>query len=105
MDLRQLARGLDAFAALDPTVLPLHQAQLFLEVAERGQCSYQDLEEALNLTNGSVSRCVNALGAVNRHGRPGHALLEAFPDPRQPRRLLVRLSARGHALARALRNL
>jgi len=102
MDLDQLARALNAFAAMDPIAFPLHHAQLFLEVARRGHCTFAELEEALSLTNGSVSRTVAALGETNRHGQPGYRLLETFKDPDQTRRYQVRLSTRGKALLRQL---
>lgn len=104
MDLVQLARALNAFAAMDPTIFPLHFAQLYLEVARRGQCTFAELEEALNLTNGSVSRTVSALGEVNRSGGQGYQLLEILKDPDQPRRYLVRLSPKGKALLRQLKD-
>lgn len=104
MDLDQLARALNAFAAIDPRNFPLHHIQLFVEVARRGHCTFRDLETALDLTNGSVSRTFNALGEHNRHGEPGHRLLEAFPDPDEPRRFLVRLAPRGRALLRQLQD-
>lgn len=106
MDLDQLARALDVFATLDPIEFPLHRAQLFLEVARRQPgATFAELEEALSLTNGSVSRGVSALGDLNRHGEPGYRLLEVAKDPRQPRRFLVRLSPRGRALLRQIEKL
>lgn len=105
MDLDQLGRALNAFAALDPVVFPLHHAQLFLEVARRGQCTYAELEEALSLSHGSISRGVTALGETNRRGEPGYRLLTADPDPKESRRFLVRLSPRGRALLRQLQGL
>jgi DNA-binding MarR family transcriptional regulator len=102
MDLDQLAGALNAFAALDPTGFPLHHAQLFVEVARRGHCTYAELGEALNLTNGSVSRSVAAMSDTNRYGGMGHCLLETYKDPVQPRRYQVRLSAKGKALLRQI---
>lgn len=82
--------------------MPLHHAQLFLEVAQRGRATYRDLEEALSLSNASISRTVNALAETHRSGRPGFNLLEVHKDPDEGRRLLVRLSAKGKALARQI---
>jgi len=104
VDLDQLARALNAFAAMDPTTFPLHFAQLYLEVARRGQCTYAELEEVTNLSHGSVSRTVSALSDVNRYGSNGYCLLETHKDPEQPRRYLVRLSPRGKALLRQLKD-
>jgi DNA-binding MarR family transcriptional regulator len=105
VDLPQLERALAAFAVLSPVSLPLHHAQVFLVVAKRGQCSYSEIEEELSITNGTVSRCVHAMGETHRKGYPGHGLLEAFRDPAEGRRFLVRLTARGRALARQIEGL
>lgn len=102
MDLRELEGGLAAFAVLSPTALPLHHVQLFLAVAREGAISYRDLEEALNLDNGTVSRVVAAMGSEHWRGYPGHGLLETFRDPAEGRRYLVRLTAKGKALVRQL---
>lgn len=102
MDLAELAGALNVFAALDPTVFQLHHAQLFVEVAIRGSCTYADLEKELNLTSGSVSRSVTALSEVNRYGGKGYKLLETYKDPDEPRRYRVRLSAKGKALLKQL---
>ena len=105
MDLSQLERALAAFAVLSPFSFPLHHAQIFLVVAERGQCSYWDIEDELSITNGTVSRCVHAMGDTHRKGYPGHGLLEIFRDPAEGRRFLVRLTAKGRALARQIEGL
>lgn len=90
---------------MDPCSFHLHHAQLYLEVARRGRCTFAELEEALNLTNGSVSRSVSALSKTNRLGQPGYWLFDTFKDPNEPRRYVVRLSAKGKALMRQLRDL
>jgi DNA-binding MarR family transcriptional regulator len=102
VDLDQLARALNAFALLDPAVFQLHHAQLFVEVARRGRCTYAELEKELNLTNGSVSRSVTALCEVNRNGERGYHLLETYKDPDEPRRYQVRLSTKGQKLLKQL---
>jgi DNA-binding MarR family transcriptional regulator len=68
----------------------------------RGTCTYRELEEALGLTNASVSRTVTALAEQHRTGRPGRQLLEMFHDPREGRRYRVRLSPRGKSIAKQL---
>jgi len=105
MGLRELERALAAFAVLSPTAFPLHHAQLFLVVARDGPCSYRHLEEALNVNNGTVSRAVAALGTEHWRGYPGYGLVEAFRDPEEGRRFLVRLTAKGKALARQIEGL
>lgn len=94
--------GLAAFAVFSPTSFPLHHAQLFLVVARDGPCTFAHLQEALNISNGTVSRTVDALGTEHWRGYPGHGLLEAYRDPEEGRRFLVRLTSKGRALVRQL---
>ena len=105
MDLRQLGSALAAFAVLSPTHLPIHFVQIFLVVGEKGQITFQELMEELNLTNSAISRSVMAMGFTNRKGTPGFDLLRTWPDPREGRRLLVGLTAKGKALNRSLESL
>ncbi len=103
MDLDQLERAVDAFSVLDPFAFPLHYIKLFLEVARRERCTFAELEEALNITHGSVSRSVAALSDTNRYGQPGYGLLELHKDPRQTRRYLVMVSPKGKRLLTLLK--
>lgn len=83
----------------------IHHAQVFLFVAENGSSTYDQIEQALNLSNATVSRTVHALGDIHRRGYDGYGLLETFRDPDEGRRFLVRLTAKGHALVRQLKKL
>lgn len=103
MDLPQLDRLLDLFRVFHPTHFPLHFIQIFAYVAKHGRVTYRDIEEALNLTNGSVSRAVHALGETHRNGHPGLGVLQVSPDPDEGRRLQVHLSAKGQALLRQIK--
>jgi len=105
MDLRELEGGFAAFAVLAPTAFPLHHAQLFLVVARDGPCTFRHLEEALGVSNGTVSRSVAALGTEHWRGYPGFGLLEVSRDPAEGRRLLVRLTSKGRALVRQLQGI
>lgn len=105
MDLRELEGGFAAFAVLAPTAFPMHHAQLFLVVALDGPCTFRHLEEALSISNGTVSRAVAALGSEHWRGYPGHGLLDVFRDPEEGRRLLVQLTSKGKALVRQLQGI
>ena len=85
--------------------MPLHFCQIFLVVARRGQCTFQELMEELNLTNSAISRSVMAMGEVHRKGTPGFGLLETRKDHREGRRFLVYLSPKGKALYRQLQSI
>jgi DNA-binding MarR family transcriptional regulator len=102
MDLDLLEAALAVFSVLDPAQLPLHHVQLFLVVASKGSCTYREIEEALSLSNASVSRTINSLAQVHRTGREGHQLLVVHKDPEEGRRHLVSLSSRGKAILRQL---
>ena len=54
-----------------------------------------DIAEELGLSQSSVSRNVAYLGDWNRRKVQGHKLLEAYEDPAERRRKLVRLTAKG----------
>jgi YD repeat-containing protein len=105
MDLRQLESALAAFSSLSPTSFPVHHAEVFLYVAGQGSATYDQIEQALNLSNATVSRTVHALGDTHRKGYDGHGLLETHRDPEEGRRFVVRLTAKGHALVRQLKKL
>lgn len=105
MDLRQLERALAAFSVLSPTSFPVHHAEVFLYVARHGPCSYEALEEALDLSNSTISRTVHALGEQHRKGYDGHGLLDLKRDPQEGRRFMVSLTAKGKALLRQLEGL
>jgi DNA-binding MarR family transcriptional regulator len=105
MDLDQFARGLDAFAAHEPTHLYVHHVQVFLEVARHGRRTYEEIAKTLNITPSSVSRIAQSLSDTHRKGTPGLDLVEIIRDPGEGRRYLLVLSPKGEALARQLRNL
>ena len=91
-------RNLAAFAVLDPTHLPVHFLQVFMIAARTGPCTFEQVMEALDLTNSAVSRTVAALGQVNRKGKPGFDLLYTVRDPAEGRRFLIMLTPKGKAL-------
>lgn len=105
MDLDQLARALDVFKTLDPAQLPAHRIRLFLEIAERAPVEYKELEARLITSNASISRGVQALSDGKDNGQPGLGLVEAYPDPADGRRFLVRLTTKGKHLINQLRAL
>ena len=105
MDLSQLARAMAPFAVLSPTHFPLHFAQVFLVVAQNGQCTFQKVMDELDLTNSAVSRTVMALGQTNRKGQPGYDLLCVVRDPAEGRRFLIMLTPKGKALSRQLQGI
>ena len=75
----------------------------FLVIAERiNDFPMQDLQDALGLSQSSVSRNV-ALLSVGTVTNPGPRLIEAYEDPEYRRRKHVRLTARGKKLMDEIR--
>jgi DNA-binding MarR family transcriptional regulator len=105
VDLDQLARALDAFAAHEPTHLYLHHVQVFLEVVRHGKRTFEEITDTLKVSTASVSRIAASLSDTHRKGHPGLGLVEIHKDPKEGRRYLLMLSPKGEALARNLRNL
>ena len=61
-----------------------------------------EIAEELGLSQSTVSRNVAYLGDWNRHKEKCHQLLEAFEDPMERRRKLVRLTAKGKRFIKSL---
>jgi DNA-binding MarR family transcriptional regulator len=71
---------------------------VFLFVAVHGGkdgVAMQTISENLDIAQSSVSRNVYKLSDINRHKKTGIGLLEAFEDPMERRRKIVRLTAKG----------
>ena len=61
-----------------------------------------EIAEELGLSQSTISRNVAYLGDWNRRKEAGHKLLEAFEDPAERRRKLVRLTAKGKRFVKSL---
>jgi DNA-binding MarR family transcriptional regulator len=77
--------------------IPLHFALVFLYVAEHPNCTYQAVGQAIGLSTSAVSRTMEALGAVNRKGKPGFGLIATSRDPEEGRRFVACLNEKGQA--------
>jgi DNA-binding MarR family transcriptional regulator len=105
MDLDQLARALDAFAAHEPTHLYIHHVQVFLEVVKHRRRTYEQIAKTLSINPSSVSRIAASLSDTHRKGHPGLNFVQIVTDPDEGRRYLLVLTSKGEALARQLSNL
>ena len=72
---------------------------------EKDGISMQDISEKLDLAQSTVSRNVFKLSFTNRHRERGIDLLEAFEDPMERRRKLVKLTAKGKRVYETLAEL
>lgn len=106
MQIKHLKHALQVFACQEPTHWPNHFSLLLLAVADHeDHPTFEQLGEAVGLSNSSISRSIRALGVVNRKGERGFGLVETFQDPDDGRRFKVQLTQRGQALIRQIESL
>ncbi len=107
MDLDKLATALEVFGTLSPGAMPVHHFQLILEIEKGGKAglTYAQLEERFQLSNAAISRSVNALSANARHRKSSFDLVEIFRDLDEGRRYRIRLTSKGMALVRSMKQL
>lgn len=96
-----LIRVLEAFRTLDPD-LPIQYALSFLTLAQNEGLSMGELAQRLAIAQSSASRNIAALSEWHSFGKPGLGLVEAREDPRERRRKLVSLTAKGQAFLHRL---
>ena len=104
MALNQFANALAILNSLDPFAIPLHHAQVLVYIAQKGACTYSDIEEKFNLSNPSVSRICGALSDTSNRRASTLNLVEIYRDPAEGRRYRVRLNARGKAVIQSVTN-
>ena len=99
MSIDQLMKAMEIIRMLNPKQLQFHHAQIFIYVANKGMCTYRELEEKFGLSNAAVSRSVCSLSEVAKHKVSNPlGLLDVFPDPDEGRRHMIKLTSRGEAL-------
>ncbi|HYD98556.1 MAG TPA: MarR family winged helix-turn-helix transcriptional regulator [Alphaproteobacteria bacterium] len=100
MQIDRLIEVLEEFRKLDPD-MPIQYALSFLTLAQGENLSIRELAERLGIAQSSASRNVAALSEWHSFAKPGHHLVVAREDPRERRRKIVSLTAKGeHLLAR-----
>ena len=87
---------------LDPET-PGQVITAFLYVASHNRCHKQALEQALQLSTASASRCTDYLSAQHRLGKPGLDLVVKVVDPSDRRRLELHLTRKGELIAQQLK--
>ena len=93
---------MQVLGSLDPQALPLHHAQVFVFVAQKGSVTYREIEVHFAISNASASRTINSLGETSGHRKQPLGLVVSYPDPEDGRRLRVRLTKKGEQLLRTL---
>ena len=102
MDLGKLAAAFESLGSLAPGNFPIHHAQVFLFIAEKGSCTYKEIEHKFDVTNASASRIVHSLSSSASHRATCLGLVEIYIDPDEGRRYRARLTKKGKAQIRAL---
>lgn len=78
--------------------MPLQQIHCLLILATDDEgMSLTDLAKKAGITLATASRYVAALGKINRHREEGLKLVEAFEDPMERRKKIIRLTGLGKA--------
>ena len=105
MHLDEALKLVQGIRQIDPE-MPLQQAHCFLIIAEAEDgLSLSDIAKKANIGLATASRYVAALGKLNRHREEGLQIIEAFEDPMERRKKIIRLTHKGKlALNKALGN-
>lgn len=92
----------ERFRELDAEMQAQSMAVLLKVAKHPAPIKMAEIAEELGLSQSTVSRNVAYLGDWNRHKSKGHQLVEAYEDPMERRRKLVRLTAKGKRFLKSL---
>jgi DNA-binding MarR family transcriptional regulator len=102
MPLREYLKFVNAVAQIEPE-MPLQQLHCLLLIAQAEEgTSLTDLASKAGIGLATASRYVAALGKQNRHREEGLLLVEAFEDPMERRKKIIRLTSKGRAVINKL---
>lgn len=101
--LKGLAEVIDLLRLMDREV-PAQVVATFLYVAMHDNCHKAALEEDLGLSTASGSRNTDWLTKQHRLNKPGLDLIIKEVDPTNRRRTTLRLSPKGHALIKRIKD-
>lgn len=80
--------------------MPLPQVYCLFLLAQAGEdgMSLTELSRKADIAMATASRYIGNLGKINRFKEEGFNLVEAYEDPMERRKKIIRLSAKGRAL-------
>ena len=96
-DMRRVHRTLTIFRAISPAI-PVQVVQTLVLVAINEGKTLGELVKLSGAQNSTMSRHTLDLSNRNRHGKPGHGLIERSKDNADLRATRFTLSPKGHAL-------
>ena len=97
-----LLRIIERFREIDGEMQAQAMAVLLKVAKSPLPLKMADIAEELGLSQSTISRNVAYLGDWNRRREAGHKLVEAYEDPAERRRKLVRLTAKGRRFVKSL---
>jgi len=97
-----MLRVVERFREIDAEMQAQAMAVLLKVAKHTVPIKMAEIAEELGLSQSTVSRNVAYLGDWNRRKEAGHKLLEAYEDPAERRRKLVRLTAKGRRFVKSL---
>ena len=98
----KLLRVIERFREIDAEMQAQSIAVLLKVAKHPVPIRMADIAAELGLSQSTISRNVAYLGDWNRHKEVGHKLLEAYEDPMERRRKLVKLTAKGRRFVKSL---
>lgn len=102
MTSEEAIRFLTGVSALEQD-MPIQQAKcLFIVAQEPDGMSLSDIAKKAGIGLATASRYISALGKINRHRQEGLQLIEAFEDPMERRKKIIRLTTKGKIAVRKL---
>lgn len=94
MELQQFIRGLESLQRIDPHMEIITALTLMYTAKNDGQ-TQKELESQLGTTNSTVSRNVGYWSKWKKFQVEGQDFMESFPDPRDKRYRITKLTAKG----------
>lgn len=78
------------------------QGQIFLLIAQQGNCASKFLEDALGVNQSTISRETRSLRGLGDQRRKRRHLIRSYKDPQQPQRNRYELTVKGEKLAASI---
>jgi len=103
-EMERMLQVMDLMRVLDREV-PAQVLACFFYIACHDGCHKTAMEEDLGLTTASSSRNIDRLTKQHRLGKMGMGLITKEVDPLNKKRLVLKLSQKGHDLIRQIESI
>jgi DNA-binding MarR family transcriptional regulator len=102
-DLEALLEAIQVFRGLEPEIQAQAVALLLYVAVKADPVLMQDISDALQMSQSSVSRNVAVLGELHWRGRTGLGLVDAWENPENRRQKFVALTLKGKTFVRTIK--